>query len=189
MPRPWALVYNAFGVENIRMTATSPNRERIEHRNLRIAFSAVCGILCLLVLMLWVRSYWWGDVVYVRPAPTPDFVGLYSIRGQVTLDALYGPGRHPNASIAWYWGRTWRRQQDYQHATVREPLNSVLGFSSYSDNEYQTLSVPHWSLLLLFASLVATPWIHWSYRFSLRTLLIATTIVAALLGAVVWAVR
>ena len=32
-------------------------------RGLRIAVSAVCGILCVLLIVLWVRSYWWQDDV------------------------------------------------------------------------------------------------------------------------------
>jgi hypothetical protein len=30
-------------------------------RKLRIAFSAVCGIACVLLIALWVRSYMWRD--------------------------------------------------------------------------------------------------------------------------------
>lgn len=47
----------------------------------------------------------------------------------------------------------------------------------------QRRAVPHWLLLLLAATISAMPWIKW--RFSLRTLLIATTLVAVGLGIVV----
>jgi hypothetical protein len=30
-------------------------------RNLRIAFSVTCGIACVLLIALWVRSYWYAD--------------------------------------------------------------------------------------------------------------------------------
>ena len=39
------------------------------------------------------------------------------------------------------------------------------------------------------ATLAAVPWIHARWRFSLRTLLIATTLVAVVLGLVVYAAR
>jgi len=39
--------------------------------------------------------------------------------------------------------------------------------------------------VLLSGALAAAPWIHWSKRFSLRTLLIATTLFGVLLGLVV----
>src|SRR5262245_46484708 len=34
------------------------NRQRL-FRTLRIAWSVAFGILCLLLIVLWVRSYWW----------------------------------------------------------------------------------------------------------------------------------
>ena len=38
----------------------------MKYRKLRIAWSAVCGIVCLLLIVLWVRSYWWRDYAYIR---------------------------------------------------------------------------------------------------------------------------
>src|SRR6476469_9127373 len=32
-------------------------------RKLRIAFSVTCLIACVLLIALWVRSYWWDDLV------------------------------------------------------------------------------------------------------------------------------
>jgi len=49
---------------------------------------------------------------------------------------------------------------------------------------YTVLTLPHWLMALLSASLASVPWI--SQRFSLRTLLIATTLIAVVLGLVVW---
>jgi hypothetical protein len=34
-------------------------------RKLRIAWSVAWGILCLLLIALWVRSYWWCDIAEV----------------------------------------------------------------------------------------------------------------------------
>src|SRR5688572_14017793 len=36
----------------------------MKYRKLQIAFSAVCGVLCLLLVVLWVRSYWYQDVAF-----------------------------------------------------------------------------------------------------------------------------
>lgn len=33
----------------------------MKYRKLRVTWSAVCGIICLLLIALWVRSYWWFD--------------------------------------------------------------------------------------------------------------------------------
>jgi hypothetical protein len=47
------------------------------------------------------------------------------------------------------------------------------------------LMIPHWFAVLIFVGLASIT--SWSWRFSLRTLLIVTTIVAIVLGLIVWA--
>jgi hypothetical protein len=47
--------------------------------------------------------------------------------------------------------------------------------------------VPHWMLVLLVGGIGTIPWLR--FQFSLRTLLIATTLVAVVLGLVVWMSR
>jgi hypothetical protein len=37
-------------------------------RLLRIAFSVACGIVCLMVIAVWVRSYWWVDAIPFAPS-------------------------------------------------------------------------------------------------------------------------
>jgi hypothetical protein len=49
--------------------------------------------------------------------------------------------------------------------------------------------LPYSSLVLLSATFATVPWIRWSKRFTLRTLLIATTLVAVILGAIVYAAK
>ena len=49
------------------------------------------------------------------------------------------------------------------------------------------LAFPQWCPVLASMILAVIPWLRW--RFSLRTLLIATTLVAVVLGIIVWAVR
>jgi hypothetical protein len=55
------------------------------------------------------------------------------------------------------------------------------GFSTFS----RGVIIPYWAPIAFFASLGATPWVKWSKRFSLRTLVIATTLVAVMLGVIV----
>jgi hypothetical protein len=56
-----------------------------------------------------------------------------------------------------------------------------LGYFDYSN---QRLDVPYWFAVMLMIVASATPW--FPLRFSLRTLLIATTLVAVVLGLAVW---
>jgi hypothetical protein len=44
------------------------------------------------------------------------------------------------------------------------------------------LILPHWFLAVAATTLAYVPWLRWSKRFSLRTLLIVTTLVALVLG-------
>jgi hypothetical protein len=68
----------------------------------------------------------------------------------------------------------------YRFDSGRLSLFRPWGFNSF-------LVVPHWVIVIVTASMMAAPWLRW--RFSLRTLLIATTLVAVVLGAAVWASR
>jgi len=45
--------------------------------------------------------------------------------------------------------------------------------------------IPDWILILMMGTIAAAPWIRWRWKFSLRTLLIATTLIAVVLGLVV----
>jgi hypothetical protein len=45
-------------------------------------------------------------------------------------------------------------------------------------------AVPIWVLAVITAAVAAAPWLTW--RFSLRTLMVATMLIASLLGVIVW---
>jgi hypothetical protein len=56
---------------------------------------------------------------------------------------------------------------------------TILGFRlSFGENNCS--KIPYWFVLLVTAGIGSVPWIRWS--FSLRTMLIAVTLIAALLG-------
>jgi hypothetical protein len=63
----------------------------------------------------------------------------------------------------------------------------VLGYFGYGGG---VVVFPYWSGVLLAVTLAAAPWIRQlNWRFSLRALLIAITLVAVVLGLVVWAAK
>src|SRR4051794_41795509 len=51
-------------------------------RTLRIAFSATCLIACVLLIVLWVRSYWWVDQIDFAISKS-NFFGFASVSGHV----------------------------------------------------------------------------------------------------------
>src|SRR5262245_28443668 len=60
------------------------NRPRL-FRGIRIAWSVGCGVLCLLLIALWVRSYWWveeiigdisGERIVVGSSPGSFIIGF-----------------------------------------------------------------------------------------------------------------
>jgi len=65
---------------------------------------------------------------------------------------------------------------------------SIVQFHSSGAPEASGIAAPFWLLVPLTVALSFASWLPWwSKRFSLRTLLIATTLVAVVLGLVVWA--
>jgi hypothetical protein len=138
-------------------------------RKLRIAWSVVWGIAAVLLVVLWVRSYWWAD--YVQPWQKHTVV---SLRGKLFVDnhivlsipSSSVPGGVPTGLVET------NRFFAYSLATKQ--------FSFFPQKS--GLAIPYWLIAALIVGLAATPWLRW--RFSLRTLLIATTLLAAALA--VW---
>jgi hypothetical protein len=146
----------------------------MKYRKLRIAFSAVCGGLCLLMILLWVRSYW---------APQ-SFAGLgyngVSKRGVIAAFRAK-PIRKFDVDLGYSVIRFGVPVADFA------PLHGRLGFYKLWDKKLWILQIPYWSLVAMTIMFSAVPWANWSRRFSLRTLLIATTLVAILMGLIVCA--
>jgi hypothetical protein len=63
----------------------------------------------------------------------------------------------------------------------------AMGFGAMETGNYRFIYVPYWFLILFSSLLAAAAWIRW--QFSLRTLLLATTLVAVVLGWVVYATK
>jgi hypothetical protein len=145
---------------------------------LRIAFTSVCGIVCLLLIVLWVRSQSNTEKLFLQYDAT---------RG---LRVIVGAGRiqiEPSAERLWIETST-----GFSTSTWIEPTHSRLN-DEPTTFDFATLSfdaaksAPLWCPVLSLAASAAIPWLRW--RFSLRTLLIATTLVAFVLGAIVYAAK
>jgi hypothetical protein len=119
------------------------------------------------------------------PYPTSR-AGIYSVDGWLTLGWNLNSQGIQNWEI---YHTSISRIEDHRRrwAAAGRPLPNpapVFGFSTatYGGTQFQ---LPHWFFVGLCAGLAAIPWLRW--RFSLRTLLIATTLLAVVLGLAVWA--
>jgi hypothetical protein len=146
-------------------------------RGLRIAWSVAWGILCVLLIVLWVRSYWLHDRLLIRAGGDRVIIGA-SVSGTVAFAAIHS--YFPELAI---------RRFAFINRAARWADNraNLLGFGylRYSSDSGELL-LPHWLFVAVSAALATAPWANVSNRFSLRTLLIATTLVAFVLGLVVW---
>jgi hypothetical protein len=143
----------------------------MKFRKLRIAWSVFWALACMLLIVLWVRSYWQRDV-------------LTACLGTKTLLIQSNFGR------ILVGGTPIDKQWEYSsHEALPLPMQheSKMGFGNVQLMVGTLHAVPHWFCVLLLGTLVAIPWIPIKRRFSLRTLLIATTIFALFLGLVIYA--
>ena len=136
----------------------------MKYRKLRIAWSAACGILCLLLIVLWVRSYMGIDGhPSLRLASSQ---GRLYVNQSVSLQSVYVPN---------YSGQIYMTPH-------------VGGFITFTPKGIRlqflrpTWGIPYWAITSVMIIVGTTPWLPW--RFSLRTLLIAMTLVAVALGLV-----
>jgi hypothetical protein len=143
-------------------------------RKLRILWTVTCGIACVLLIALWARSYSAGTILPKQFTST-QAVKLVSQRGflgGVVFDPRDAPRRYDIYGLG-----------DYDLASFAEPSWDIRIHPK--PDIYAQAMIPWWLVVLIVAvpSFVA-PWICW--RFTLRTLLVTTTLVAVVLGLVVW---
>jgi hypothetical protein len=141
-------------------------------RKLRIAWSVAWGLACVLLIVLWVRSYWKWDFVIAVPFQGAETKGAESYTGTASLQSI-----DRNDPPHWSWS-VFEIDEDALGVFAACRENTHFGFGVEREGNRWAILVPHWFLLLLAAAVAVAPWL----RFSLRTLLIATTLVALVLG-------
>jgi hypothetical protein len=130
-------------------------------RYVRIAFSATCGIACVLLCVLWARSFTHYDQLHGTLGGRSWF-SIESERGRMVFST--------SETTETSWGIRSGGLDDF-------PPDIILPGDV-------RIVWPHWILALPAAVISAAPWIRW--RFRVRTLLIAITVVAILLGMIVY---
>jgi hypothetical protein len=152
-------------------------------RGLRIAWSVWWGILCVLLVVLWVRSYWWVDSFQYWAGSRVAALDSQNSRLYLSGSTTGGANMQPLL------------RAEKLSEVETDLLNRIrlsenrFGFGKYMNLmliNTTTLILPHWFPIVFSALLAALPWIRWSSKFSLRTLLIATTLIAVVLGLVAW---
>ena len=154
-------------------------------RRLRIAASVFFAALTIVLAVLWVRSYWvvnnWQSVV-------------------VDHRALQWCSRHGGMYFAFHSFRTAEDEGNfsphfgnYRYGTPEyalwvddaRPTFELRRITDRYGTHFAFVRLPYWFAMLSGGVLSAiAPF--WKWRFSLRTLLIATTLIAVLLGSGIW---
>jgi len=136
-------------------------------RKLRIAWSALCGIACVLLIVLWVRSHNHFD----------DIGWAMAAQGKLYLSPKvdFFPINEKGAAVETY------KHFDGKITTIHVWNGKLTPRAGTGP------VIPYWPLVLVTSLLTVAPLIR--RRFSLRTLLIATTLVALVLGLVAWSSR
>jgi len=140
-------------------------------RKLRIAFSVLCVIACLLLIVLWVRSH--KCVEAIGGTYHGKYFALESREGQCAV-CLFDQLEDQEWYIDYLPIEQFTTQPQGPSGIQYLPGGGII-------------SLLHWLLILFWAFLIAISWLPvWSKRFSLRTLLTATTLVAVALGFVAY---
>ena len=145
-------------------------------RKLRIAWSVGWGVVCLLLFVLWAQSYYRTDIFYVVDKSllyttlTSSCGTAYLVRWDRSRSDLESSALSPT--------------QGWEHSSYRWPWKTPPSFAWSPTAKKWTIQLPTLPLVVPFILAAAIPWLRW--RFSLRTLLIATTLVAVVLGLIVW---
>jgi hypothetical protein len=141
-------------------------------RLLRIAVSAVFGMLCVMLVALWVRSFWWADSAALRLTPS-DHVQARSVQGGMVIRFDHSPLH--KQFVAWS-----------QRVTFPEPDkgNRIPWLDFRSWPTFTRVYTRHSFLAVVTASTAAIVW--WPRKFNLRYLLAVMTLVAVVAGTIVW---
>jgi hypothetical protein len=150
----------------------------LKFRKLRIAWAVLGGFACVTLIALWVRSYWRVEHILWNRKAESFCVSTYP--GQVMIESINGPVLMPLG-----WSHVVFPVCGNDSISDDEP-KTILGFGWHTDDDSITAYViPFWFLVLTCTAFTIAP-SPAVKRFSLRTLLIATTLIAVLLGGVVY---
>jgi hypothetical protein len=146
-------------------------------RKLRIAWSVLWGLACVLLIVLWVRSYTWLEGIDI-PIATNRALQFGSLPGAFAVALRTVPEEF----------KVVRRPVEEWRKLHKGPSQWWGGMMRSQSTK--AVYLPFWLLVSCAAIFAAVPWKgQLRDRFSLRTLLIVMTFFGLLLGLVVYASR
>lgn len=155
-------------------------------RKLRIAVSVFFGVLTVAIVALWVRSHYRGDTVVLGISDHRGFLADSS-SGVLFVQYLHAFGSEtstPKVQLSKWWVGS---DQPGGFVTDWGFSAKPFQFKRYAASGNAYITFPHLLLACTSGAAAVVSWLQ--LRFSLRTLLIATTLVAVVLGLAVWAGR
>jgi hypothetical protein len=156
----------------------------------------VCGIVCLLLITLWLRSYLDRDFSVIEISNV-SWIHLVSMHGRLSCAVVNLPAAGsvdpflmPVPGVDYHLLRQLFTEGNGSREIpkeFRQPLYTSLYFDWNVYGDGIEFVIPYWLPAMLAATLAAVPWITWKFR--LRTLLIVMTLVAVLLTAIVYSAK
>jgi len=145
------------------------------------------GVAALLLIVLWVRSYFYSDTLAKGwGSTTQQGLAISSENGALLFN--YVDVRGSTVTLT-RWKVTILPITNRDLLRIGSMDDGRAGFLFLRLSDGYLLSVPYWFLVELTLVVGPLPWLRWSNRFSLRTLLIATTLVAVVLGLIAWSME
>jgi hypothetical protein len=142
----------------------------------RWAVSVVAFTACLLVGVLWVRSYWRAESATIPRHGTQVFI-IFSHQGSMAWYTRFHERR--GQMLSW----DLRSNPDYslpsgEEAELLRNLRLIRWVRSKS------ITLPHWAVMLACAAIGAAPWLRW--QFSVRGVLVLMAFIAAMFAILVF---
>ena len=160
-------------------------------RHWRIQVTLICFTLLLAVIVFWVRSYSWDDAVTwtYRGA---NYLRAVSINGDVYFGRMILPSSPTKRDQSWEMFSSQLgpnlKNDLWSHLKTKSRIE-FLGFHVFVSDKLNFVSMPYWFISIFLALLCGLPWYWRRFNFSLRTFLIAFTVLAVLLGLIGWLTR
>src|SRR6476620_2384492 len=105
---------------------SSEHKPALRFRKLRIAWSVFCGLACVLLIVLWVRSY----ERFTKYGLSGDSF-TRRFQGQVVTAYSFGVSLHLSVT---------------ENGETYFPQERTLGFGALAKNGSKTIALPYWSM-------------------------------------------